>query len=162
VDVHTFVFPSSDSTSRQTFSFGVTENAPGEYETSARGAEVQRRVRLLVVGFLENRGFVQKPDGADFIVRIASGRREREAPRALPLPHPKPTGPAWFDEHEEEDFVEGILVIDVLDGKDQQPLWHGAARVQINPDKIDDDLLKRATAKVLASFPWSRVGRSAP
>jgi len=91
-------------------------------------------VRLLVVGFLENRASCRSRT-VQTHRQDRLGRREREAPRALPLPHPKPTGPAWFDEHEEEDFVEGILVIDVLDGKDQQPLWHGAARVQINPDK---------------------------
>jgi hypothetical protein len=72
----------------------------------------------------------------------------------MAFPRPKPEGPAWFEEHEVEDFVEGILVIDILDEKKRQTLWHGAARVEINPEKIDDEILKRATAKIMASFPW--------
>ena len=133
----------------------AAEQAPGAYQSSQRSAEVQRRVRLLVARFLEDRGYVQKPEGeGDFVVRVSSGRREREVAVSMAFPRPKPEGPAWFEEHEVEDFVEGILVIDILDEKKRQTLWHGAARVEINPEKIDDEILKRATAKIMASFPW--------
>jgi hypothetical protein len=95
-------------------------------------------------------------------VQIATGRRERVTERTVFIPRPKPTRPGWFEEHEEAEFVEGILVIDVLDGKSRGLLWHGAASVEINPEKIDDQLLKRATARVLVSFPSSRVARPTP
>jgi len=32
-------------------------------------------------------------------------------------------------------------------------VWHGAARAEIDPDHIDDALLRRSVAKLLASFP---------
>jgi hypothetical protein len=164
INVHSIVLLSPDSAQYQTFSFGARapEGVPDNYQASPRTEEVQRRAQLLVAGLLQERGYVQKPYGGDFVVRIASGRRAREELRAVPIPHPEPTGPAWFEEHEEEDFVEGILVIDVFDGKSQQALWHGAARVEIDSDKIDDQLLRRATSKVLAAFPWSRAGRRTP
>jgi hypothetical protein len=63
IDVHTIVFPATDVTRYQTFSFGAAESTPSEYQASPRSAEVQRRVRLLIAGILQERGYVRRPDG---------------------------------------------------------------------------------------------------
>jgi len=158
IDVHTVAFLAVDFAKYRTFSFGSEEGAPDEYETSSQSAEVRRRAQLLVAGFLRDKGYVQNQNGdADFVVQIACGRRERKEMRWLFLPHPRPTRSAWFDEHELGDFVEGILIIDVLDAKSNAPLWLGAARVDIDGETIDNVLLRRATNEVLASLPASRA-----
>lgn len=157
VDTHAIVFPSGDLSQFETFSFGVAENAPPDFHDSPRTAEVRALAQRLVEGILRSKGFVEKPEGGDFIVQIGCGRREREVQRPIPLPHPLPKRPGWLEEHEEEDLVEGALVIDVLGGKTHEPLWHGAARVEIQPDKVDESLLRRATEKLLDSFPSSHA-----
>ena len=159
IEVHSLSFPTTHFAQYQTFTFDTAADAPAEYEASAHSKDVQRRVRLLVASFLEGRGYVQKAEGeADFVVQVASGRRQRTVTQALSLmPRPRPAGPAWFEEHETKEFVEGILVIDVLDGKKEEVLWHGAAQVEIDSSKVDDALLTRVTNEALAAFPWSRV-----
>jgi hypothetical protein len=162
VDVHAVVFPRADPARYQTFSLSDADGAPNEHPASAQSAEVRRRVALLVTDFLQARGYGAMPEGGDMIVRIAAGRRERETMPAMPLPRPMPKRPTWLEEHEREEILEGILIIDILDGKTLEPVWHGAARVDLDKEGIDDPLLRRATSKVMASFPWSRAVRSAP
>jgi hypothetical protein len=45
------------------------------------------------------------------------------------------------------------LIIDVFDTATGGMVWHGAARVVIDPTAIDDALLERATTAILATFP---------
>jgi len=153
VEVHSLVFPGYGLSRFETFSFGAAKDAPPDFQASPRAAEVRSRAQQLVASLLRDRGFVEKPEGGDFIVQIGSGRRERQVQRAVPIPHPVPTRPAWFEEHEQEDLVEGALVIDVLDGTTHEPVWHSAARVEIPPDRVDESLLRRVTVKALDSFP---------
>jgi hypothetical protein len=164
IDVHAITFPAADLSGYATFSFGTTNDTPPEYVASSRSTEVKRRVHLYVEAILAEKGYVQKLDGTgDFIVQIATGRREREELASVPpLPHPRPTRPAWFEEHEEKELLEGILIIDALDGRTQAVVWHGAAHVELDPEKIDEALLKRATMKVLAAFPARRAAPPAP
>jgi hypothetical protein len=161
IDVHTIVFPGADVARYETFSFGGPGGVPDDYETSARSAEISRRVRLLVASLLASKGYAERAQSdGDFVVQIAVGRREREElVRTPPLPHPRPVRPAWFEAHEDKDVVEDVLVIDVLDAKSQQTVWHGGARVEIDSERIDDALLKRATTKVLEVFPMRRGER---
>jgi len=153
VEAHSIVLPGYDLSRFETFSFGAAEDAPPDFHASPRTAEVRSRVRQIVASLLRDRGFVEKPEGGDFLVQIACGRREREVERMVPVPHPLPKRPGWFEEHELEDLVEGALVVDVFDGKTHEPVWHGAARVEVQSDRVDESLLRRATAKVLDSFP---------
>ena len=82
----------------------------------------------------------------DLVIRVAAGRREQE------IAHPHPA-PRWLEEDEEEDFVEGALVIDAFDAATDELVWHGSARAEVNPNQIDDERLRRAVTSVMATFP---------
>jgi len=145
VHVHSAKSPTASFDRYRTFALDMTENAPSGYASSARSAEVRKRVRQYASALLEGRGFVLtaiegKPD---LVLRIAAGRAERVFRHAVP----------WLEEEESEDFVEGAFVIDAFDAASDQLVWHGAARGEAGSDRIDDDRLRRAVTSVLATFP---------
>jgi uncharacterized protein DUF4136 len=130
-----------------TFSFADAEGSPAGYAVSPRSAEVQRRIKPLIVAVLEEKGYTPATGKGDFVVAYGSGRRE------VTTRHSGPAKPEWLDEDEEEDFVEGSIVIDVFDGTNDGQVWHGASRAEINPEKIDPGQLERSVRKVLAPYP---------
>jgi hypothetical protein len=78
---------------------------------------------------------------------VAAGRRER----AIRLP--QRAHPDWLLEDEEDDFVEGAFVVDAFDAATGEMVWHGSARLEIDPGSVQEERLQRAVGEVLASFP---------
>jgi hypothetical protein len=56
-------------------------------------------------------------------------------------------------ENETEDFTEGAFVIDAFDAATDDLLWHGSARLEVQPGRFDEERLRRAASAVLTSFP---------
>jgi hypothetical protein len=83
----------------------------------------------------------------DMAIRVSAGRREREIRR------PVRVRPDWLVEDESEDFVEGSFVIDAFDAATDQLLWHGSARLEVEPATVNEERLRRAANAVLTSFP---------
>ncbi|HEY1954228.1 MAG TPA: DUF4136 domain-containing protein [Polyangiaceae bacterium] len=131
-----------------TFSFASNEGPPGGYRLSARSLVVEE-MKPLVAAELIRRGYVQAPDGeGDVIVACGAGRRDATRHVRLSWRITSLTGEAL----EDQDFVEGGVVIDAFDKSGGQ-IWHGAARTPIDPMKPSEARLRAAVAAALARFP---------
>ena len=147
ISTHSARSPTARFSGYRTFGFDSLASAPSRYVPSARSAEVRSRVRQQASKLLEAKGYVVAVDSkADLVIRVAAGRREQE------ISHPHPA-PRWLEEDEEEDFVEGAFVIDAFDAATDELVWHGSARAEVDPNRIDDERLRRAVTSVMASFP---------
>lgn len=100
-------------------------------------------------------------------MRIEVGRRQANAPLpnsvGLDPSYPGyqgdyiPVDPPYhgFLDQEDQELIEGAIVIDAFEGKTHELLWHGFARALVQPDKIDYDRLRRTVESVLSAFPAS-------
>jgi uncharacterized protein DUF4136 len=125
----------------RTFGFRLAGSPPAPFEVSARSFEVERRMRALVVAELVRKGYAEQLGAAnpDFVVTLASGYTEEpffmgEAP--------------LFDTAEK-----GAIVIDAFDASSTAQVWHGVGEAEVDPRKINDQLLEVGVQRVLASFP---------
>lgn len=136
----------------RTFSFGGPEAAPKGFKSSPRTAEVEKRMQPVISAVLEEKGYAPAEAGkkGDVVISCASGSRKGIKRPTSQSSHGAADGLANDDE---SDFVEGAIVIDMFDGTNDGAVWHGSARAEVNPDKIDDQLLQRAVKEVLAPFP---------
>ena len=156
VQVHTAQLPTAPFATYRTFSFGPAELAPKGYAETPASRRVEERMAKLVLEELERKGYtLANGTKGDLVFALAAGRRDVvvEHPRPTLIEHPDPNAGEWLAENEQEDFVEGAIVIDVFDGANDGHVWHGAARAAIDPSRPNDDLLRRAVRDVLASFP---------
>ncbi len=138
--------------SYRTFSFGTDEGSPAGFKSTPRTAEVERRMLPLIAAVLQEKGYAPAEAGkkGDVVVACASGQRKGIKRPTQSSTHGAADG---LSEDEEEDFVEGGIVIDMFDGTNDGQVWHGAARAEVDPEKINDELLQRAVREVLAPFP---------
>lgn len=138
-----------------TFSFATPEGPPAGYRTTARSAIVLTQMKGLVAEALEKKGYVPAPQGqqGDMILACGAGRREGEQLERMPLP--RQVTAISGEEYEDEDFVEGGLVIDAFDRNGGQ-VWHGAGRTEIDPQNPNVEQLRRTVDAALARFPAHR------
>jgi hypothetical protein len=163
-NMHTATNPGGSFDSYRTFSFGPTEGAPSGYLTTARSAEVQRRLAPLITAALTQKGYVPATAKGDIVIMFGAGVREEptSSPQAPPPPKlHEASDMGWLPDDEEADFVEGSLVIDAFDGAGGHWVWHGASRANIDPDRIDDERLRGAVRELLGSFPDAATGATA-
>jgi DNA-binding transcriptional MocR family regulator len=148
INVHSARSPTAPFDRYRTFAIDTTESALNGYASSAQSIEVRRRVIQQASKLLEARGYAHAVNGKpDLVLRVEAGRRERE------VQHPPHVRPGWLEEDEEEDFVEGAFVIDAIDAATEELVWHGSARAEVDPNRIDATRLQRAVASVMTSFP---------
>ncbi len=149
LDTHTAVSPAAKFSEYQTF---AVEPPTAEYpfEWSSRSSWGRGVIQQQVTRVLEAKGYAQPQGKSDLVVRILAGRR-------FSAPRP-PTPPnAWLDEDESSDLVDGGYVIDLFDGATHEMVWHGAARADIDPPRLDEDHLRSSVTSLLATIP-SRSG----
>ncbi|HEY3820265.1 MAG TPA: DUF4136 domain-containing protein [Polyangiaceae bacterium] len=147
VDVHTARSPGAHFEQYRTFSFESDPRSPIRYARSPQSAYVESRIEQVATSILEAKGYVPAQGPADLHILVSAGRLERE------LQLPQRARPDWLLEDEEDDFVEGAFVIDAFDGSRGDMLWHGAARLEVDPRRVDEDRLTRAVHMVLEGFP---------
>jgi hypothetical protein len=133
----------------RTFSFEGPRGAPAGYDATPRSVEVQQRMRPLIAAALEEKGYVEVPEGGDFLVTHGAGRRESRGTRQLSR-----RAVALMGETEQEtSFLEGSLVIDVYDRTAREQVWHGAATAEISQSGVDPQRLAETVQKIMAAFP---------
>jgi hypothetical protein len=148
INVHSATSPTARFYAYRTFAFRVTENAPRLFRASAISTEVSQRVQVQASEALEAKGYHETTEPKpDLILWVGAGRRERESQ------HDETHNAPWINEREDDDFVEGAFVIDAFDGVTHEQVWHGSARTQVDPGRIDSELLQRAVQSVMARFP---------
>lgn len=156
VRAHTASLSTAPFASYHTFSFEGSEGAPGGYVMSPASLQVVKRMQPIITFELENKGYLQSPAHGDFVVRFGSGRRVAEAD------HVRNQYQLSLEEDEPTDFVEGSIVIDMFDGASGGQIWHGSARTEINPDKIDQKKLVDSIDDVLKKFPHATPSNATP
>ena len=131
--------PHASFASYHTFSFGLADQPKPGYEVTPRSLEVQRRLRPLVQDALQGRGYTEDTPKGDFIVKLATGTGEEPSRGAE---HAIATG-----------LAQGYIGIDIYDGSTGGEVWQGSAFAEIDPEKVDDSLLKMGVSHMLANFP---------
>jgi G3E family GTPase len=145
--VHSATSPSARFDAYRTFEFRTMESPPASYGASARTLEACRRIEQEATELLRAKGYSAAADRKpDLVLWVAAGRRERAT-------YSEAVNRGWFSEDEGEDFIEGSFVIDAVDGANHDLLWHGSARTEVDPNGIDENLLRRAVTSVMATFP---------
>jgi hypothetical protein len=127
-----------------TFSFGPVEMPPPGFRMSTRYRTVRAVLPAMVAATLEARGYRLVDTSADLVVTFGAGLRE--------IPWPSPGG----DGGDDDDYVQGTLVVDAFAAPDQRRVWHAALDVPIDPGHVDNSRLRRAVDRVLATFPAPR------
>lgn len=122
-----------------TFSFGSSDPPRPGYEVSSHSLDVQQHLMPLVEAAFTERGYARSAEGADFVVKIASGTA--------------PPTPAAGERIDSLRGPQGFIGIDVYDKATGTEVWQGTAFAEIAMDKIDDDLLRRGVAHMLSTFP---------
>ena len=119
-----------------------------------------RRIREAIEAGLTARGFTEINDSpaADFALSFTVGARDRIEAQSYPVLYRGVWG--WggmyygpqMDVHS---YREGVLSIDIFDGRTRQPVWHGSARKQITGADVSnpEPAIKQAVAAILAKFP---------
>ncbi len=127
---------------------------------------VVQRTRDAIESALERKGYryVSELQQADFAVDFTIGSRERVDLRAYPMPYAGPWGwygprwwgyPYWGTGVDVYRYREGILGIDVFDGKTHRPVWHGWAKKPLSREDMEHSAepIREAVDAVLARFP---------
>jgi hypothetical protein len=135
----------------KTYAIASAEQVPAQYQSPPRSLEAARHMRPLIEEALRAKGYVPAASiaEADLVFMYSAGRRTREMPPAPASHNPD----ADVSSDNEQEFVEGAITIDALDGKTGARVWHGLGRTQIDSDRVDDALLRKGVTQVLEKFP---------
>jgi hypothetical protein len=128
-----------------TFGFRLAEDPPAPYQVSPRSFEVGRQVRELVAAELSRKGYAEAGANADFMIRISTGTAKEDKAH--------PTTTSGGSENEPQSVVGGEIVVDAFDRSTSQQVWHGIARAEIDPQRINEPALQQAMQQMLAPFP---------
>jgi hypothetical protein len=147
-DRHVVVRTAGSTTfaSYRTFGIGPAREPAPPFHLSARAFELEQRMRPLVVAELLRKGYAEETGGAkpDLLLKFAAGYDT--------TPPAPPGEPGW-----NTGGMTGEIVVDAFDGATEAQVWQGTAQSEVDPDKIDPQLLQYAVEHLLATFP----GRSA-
>ena len=120
----------------------------------------RRRIEEAVEKELAGKGFQKVPERAtaDFVVSYTVGARDRLDVQSYPTPYRGPWLWGWpYFGHDVDVtmYREGTLAIDVFDGKNHRPVWHGwgSKRLDESDVKHAEKLIPPAVAAVLNDFP---------
>jgi hypothetical protein len=125
-----------------------------------RNPLIMRFARESIDAELQRKGFVLAADGAtaDFEVDFTIGAHDRLDVTTYPAVYRGPWswGHGYYgSDIDARQYREGILAIDVFDGRTHQPVWTGRAAKEITRADLTraDAPIRLAVAEVLAQFP---------
>jgi hypothetical protein len=101
----------------------------------------------MVLEALQERGYSEDETKADFVVKLVTGTG------AVPISSAERTVTTGS--------ARGFIGIDIYDRPTGTEVWQGSAFAEIDPEKIDDTLLKMGVAHMLAGFPARNTPRVA-
>jgi len=151
--VHSARNPTAVFDHYHSFSFGAPEAALPGYTAGRPGssADVRARVQPAVAAALADKGYVAATDKGDLVILVGAGRR------TVPMTASSDVASEWLPDDENADFVEGAVVIDVVDASTGRRVWHGASRAQVDTEHLGASVLRREIVDLLATFPAARA-----
>lgn len=133
---------------------------------------VEPRIMSAIEAELQRKGYtrVDDPEMADFVLAFTVGSREQIEVDSYPTMaggvgyayprHWRSWGGAYYGHGTEtrvRQYTEGMLAIDIFDGKERRPVWHGVASKSINASDRENASasIQGAVDAILAGFPPS-------
>ncbi len=127
---------------------------------------VMQKLRQLTHHELKAKGFSAAPkQSAQLLVSVMAGTKRRVERNATPgYSGYGYGGPGWS--YSVDDYLEGTLVIDLIDREKQAVVWRGSGKIRLS-EETQDARLAQVVASVLAQFPppsknSAPAGSSAP
>ena len=120
-----------------------------------------RRIRESIERHLAARGYrkLDDPAAADFVVSFSVGRREKVQIQSTPTLYGGYYGyGGWYAGSgiAATSYTEGILAVDVFDGRSHLAVWHGWASKRVNEATDRAALVDEVVGAILAKFPPPR------
>jgi hypothetical protein len=131
----------------RTFGFRLAEIPPSPYQVSARSFEVERLAHDMVAAELVRKGYTDAGANGDFLVRISSGAATQYTSTVM----------SGSDEDRLQSVTTGEVMVDAFDRSTAQQVWHGTARAEVDPRRINEPELQAAVHQLLAPFPARSV-----
>src|SRR5882672_1697316 len=127
----------------RTFGIGPAREPAPPFQLSERALEVEERIRPLVVAELSRKGYTEQVGQArpDLLLKFAVGYATR-----APAVHQGDPGSS-------SGGMTGEMVVDAFDGASGVQVWRGTAQSEVDPDKVDGQLLQYAVEHLFATFP---------
>ena len=120
----------------------------------------RHRIEQAIENELATKGFQKSTAraAADFVVSYTVGARDRVDVFSYPAPYGGPWrwgGPYFGHDVDVTMYREGTLAIDVFDGKNHQPVWHGWASKRISEHDLKHaaEQIPPAVALIMQDFP---------
>jgi hypothetical protein len=132
--------PHAEFAKYETFTFGPANQPASSYETTARSLEVQRRLTSIVQASLEKRGYISGGESADLVIKISTGSGTMDDEK---VQRGNPTDPT----------SSGFIGVDAYERATGAAVWHGSGVAEVDPQRIDDQLLAKAVELILRDFP---------
>ncbi len=135
----------------QTFAM-LLPNRPVATENVDISPFMMQKLRQMAHNELKTRGFVPAAkDTAELLVAVMAGTKRRIETNSTPgYSGYGYGGPGWS--YSVDDYLEGTLVIDLIDRKTESVVWRGSGKTRISSDS-PDARLAQVVAAVLAQFP---------
>ena len=140
-----------DFSEYQTFAM-MLPNKPVATENVDISPFMMQKLRQMTHRELKSRGFQPAPkEKAQLLVAVMAGTKRRI--QSTPTPGYSGYGyggPGW--NYQVDDYLEGTLVIDLVDRESQAVVWRGSGKSRISEDS-QDARLAQVVATVLGNFP---------
>ncbi len=150
-----------DFSNYQSFTW-VSENPMKVGETaSPPSAALQYDIMVAIQSRLEGNNYhlVDTPGLADFLVSFRVGSRESTKPESDTERLPGAGGRGGWGTAvyggDSDSYTQGILVIDIIDAADGQPIWRGASAKKITDDDRENmtEVINAVVDTILSEFP---------
>jgi len=139
--------PPSAFAAHRAFSIGPPPAAPSDTHESDITNALAKAAEPLVATELSHKRYQEAAPGTegDLTVRVGctattmhhSPRRERGTGETIPTP----------------DTTIGTFVVDVMDAKGEQRLWHGQTTAELDSSGDNNEIVRNAVTAVLKGFP---------
>ncbi len=155
--------PTADFSHYRTWSF----YKPISMEQAGYTSWVSDRIREDIRREMEARGYRFVPEGGDLLVNFLTRERERSQVWSVPRVdfgwaysyryHAFVSVPFWYDEPQISHYREGVLTVDLIDGKRNRLVWTGSASTpessRRTPEKKMADI-DQAISSIFAKYPY--------
>ncbi len=150
-----------DFSNYQSFTW-VSENPMKVGETAGPpSATLQHDIMVAIQSTLEANSFhlADPPELADFLVSFSIGSRETVKPDSDTERLPEAGGRGGWGTAvyggDSDSYMQGILVIDIIDAAEEQPVWRGASAKKITDDDRENmtEVINAVVVTILSEFP---------